>query len=55
MRPSTGYDQIVDVMEELRKFTPLTRDRAGSRVDSYSERRERAEALMKRVNLSVAS
>ena len=48
------YDRIVDVMEELVKFTLLTRDRAGYLVDRYSERKESAEALMKRVNLSAA-
>lgn len=55
MRPSPLYDRIVDVMEELMKFTLLTRDRAGYLVDRYSERRETAEALMKRVNLAAAT
>jgi arsenical resistance protein ArsH len=55
MRPSPLYDRIVDVMEELMKFTLLTRDRAGYLVDRYSERKESAEALMKRVNLSQAT
>lgn len=55
MRPSTLYDRIVDVMEELMRFTLLTRDRAGYPVDRYSERKESADALMKRVNLSVAT
>lgn len=55
MRPSPLYDRIVDVMEELMKFTLLTRDRADYLVDRYSERRETAEALMKRVNLSAAT
>ena len=51
MKPSPYYDRVVDVMEELVKFTLLTRDRAGYLVDRYSERRESAEALSKRVNL----
>jgi arsenic resistance protein ArsH len=55
MRPSPLYDRIVDVMEELMKFTLLTRDRAGYLVDRYSERKETAEALMKRVNLTAAT
>ncbi len=52
MRPSPYYDRIVDVMEELMKFTLLTRDRAGYLVDRYSERKEAAAALEARLNLS---
>ena len=55
MRPSALYDRIVDVMEELLKFTLLTRDRSAYLVDRYSERRESAQALMERVNLSSAT
>jgi len=51
MKPSPYYERVVDVMEELVKFTLLTRDCAGYLVDRYSERRESAEALSKRVNL----
>lgn len=50
MKPSAYYDRVVDVMEELVKFTLLTRDVAPYLVDRYSERRESAEALSKRVN-----
>ncbi len=50
MKPSAYYDRIVDVMEELVKFTLLTRDASGWLMDRYSERKESAEALSKRVN-----
>jgi arsenic resistance protein ArsH len=50
MKPSSYYDRVVDVMEELMKFTLLTRDVAPYLVDRYSERKESAEALSKRVN-----
>lgn len=50
MKPSSYYDRVVDVMEELVKFTLLTRDCAGYLVDRYSERKESAEELSKRVN-----
>lgn len=39
MRRSAYYDRIVDVMEELVKFTLLTRDNAAYLVDRYSERK----------------
>ena len=50
MKPSAYYDRVVDVMEELIKFTLLTRDVAPYLVDRYSERRESAEEMSKRVN-----
>ena len=50
MKPSPYYDRIVDVMEELVKFTHLTRDNSSYLVDRYSERKESAQALSKRVN-----
>ena len=50
MKPSAYFDRVVDVMEELMKFTLLTRDASDYLVDRYSERKESAEQLMKRVN-----
>jgi arsenical resistance protein ArsH len=50
MKPSPFYDRLVDVMEELMKFTWLTRGHSQYLVDRYSERVESAEALSKRVN-----
>ena len=50
MKPSPYYNRIVDVMEELVKFTRLTRDRRDYLVDRYSERVESAEAVSARVN-----
>lgn len=40
MRPSSYYDRIVDVMEELVRFTVLLRPHADSLVNRYSERKE---------------
>ena len=44
MRPSSYYDRVVDVMEELVKFTLMTRGKAGYLVDRYSERKSAIEA-----------
>jgi arsenic resistance protein ArsH len=44
------YNRMVDVMEELMKFTLLTRDRKDYLVERYSERAESAAELSKRVN-----
>jgi arsenic resistance protein ArsH len=50
MKPSANYDRVVDVMEELVKFTLLTRSISPYLTDRYSERKETAEELSKRVN-----
>ncbi|MDJ0822981.1 MAG: arsenical resistance protein ArsH [Paracoccaceae bacterium] len=53
MKPSAYYNRMVDVMEELVKFTLLTRDNADYLVDRYSERVESGEALIARVNTTA--
>ncbi|WP_129649501.1 arsenical resistance protein ArsH [Peristeroidobacter agariperforans] len=50
MKPSSLYDRVVDVTEELMKFTLLTRGISPYLVDRYSERKESAAELSKRVN-----
>ncbi len=49
MKPSSYYDRVVDVMEELVKFVWLTRDRNGYLVDRYSERKETVAQVARRV------
>ncbi len=50
MKPSAFYNRIVDVMEELVKFTLLTRDLKDYMTDRYSERVESPEQQSARVN-----
>lgn len=50
MKPSAYYNRIVDVIEELFKFTLLTRSNIDYLVDRYSERVETAEQVSQRVN-----
>ncbi|MBY5365380.1 arsenical resistance protein ArsH [Rhizobium leguminosarum] len=51
MKPSSYYDRVVDVCEELVKFTLLTRDASNYLTDRYSERKEEVEKLEQRVSL----
>ncbi|MBB4377258.1 arsenical resistance protein ArsH [Bradyrhizobium sp. SBR1B] len=54
MKPSPYYDRLVDVMEELMKFTLLTRDCSAYLTDRYSERKEEAAKLQERLALNGA-
>lgn len=53
MKPSAYYDRIVDVMEELVRFTVLTRPHEARLVDRYSERREAGKPLRPGQDLSA--
>lgn len=53
MKPSSYYDRVVDVMEELVKITLLMRDVSPYLTNRYSERKESAEKLEARVNLKA--
>jgi arsenical resistance protein ArsH len=55
MKPSSYYDRVVDVCEELVKFTWLTRDASSYLTDRYSERKEEAAKLETRMNLTAAT
>ncbi|WP_106745833.1 arsenical resistance protein ArsH [Yoonia maritima] len=50
MKPSSLYNRIVDVMEELARFTVMTRGRSAMLTDRYSERVETLEDVHKRVS-----
>ena len=53
MRPSSYYDRIVDVMEELVRFTVLLRPHVAQLVDRYSERREEGRPIDPATDLSA--
>ena len=55
MKPGPFYNRLVDVMEELMKFTLLTRGQSTYLTDRYSERVESVETLSKRVNAPKAA
>ncbi|MGR3468332.1 MAG: arsenical resistance protein ArsH [Shimia sp.] len=50
MKPSSYYNRIVDVMEELARFTVMTRGRSALLTDRYSEQVESLEDVHKRVS-----
>ena len=50
MKPSSYYDRIVDVVEELFKITLLLRPHVDYLADRYSERKENHQQLSTRVN-----
>ena len=53
MRPGPLYDRVVDVCEELVKFTLLTRERSNYLVDRYSERKERQPERLNAVAVDI--
>jgi len=53
MKPSAYYDRIVDVMEELVRFTILLRPYATALVDRYSERKQKQIVIDPATDLSA--
>lgn len=52
MKASSYYDRLVDVMEELVRFTILLRPHAGQLVDRYSERKDAKTPIDRATDLS---
>lgn len=53
MKPSSYYDRIVDVMEELVRFTILMRPHDSQLVDRYSERKASGKVIDPKTDLSL--
>ncbi|MBB5714870.1 hypothetical protein FHS94_001706 [Sphingomonas aerophila] len=53
MKPSSYYDRIVDVMEELVRFTVLLRPHAAHLVDRCSERKQAGRSVNPATDLSA--
>jgi arsenic resistance protein ArsH len=50
MKESAFRDRVVDVMEELMRFTYLTREHADFLVDRYSERKSQRNKTIEAMN-----